>query len=130
MNSLQTSLPIFHDEAVNQRGHSYAFLVRAMAAAPAQTFGLPKKGRLAVGADADFVVFDPTESYTITADDNASRADYSIYEGREVTGRVKQTYLRGTSSQTSRVSSSTGATENSANGRSRSGVHKRATYER
>ena len=95
VNSLQTSLPVFHDEAINRRGHSYAFLVRAMAAAPAHTFGLPNKGRLAVGADADFVVFDPTESYTITADDNASRADYSIYEGREVTGRVTQTYVRG-----------------------------------
>ncbi|GGN20947.1 dihydroorotase [Halarchaeum nitratireducens] len=95
VNGLQASLPVFHDEAVNERGHSYGFLVRAMCAKPAATFGLPKKGRLAVGADADFVVFDPDESYTITAEENASKADYSIYEGREVTGRVTATYVRG-----------------------------------
>jgi dihydropyrimidinase len=50
---------------------------------------------LTPGADADVVLFDPNETYTITAADNASEADFSIYEGREVTGRVKQTYVRG-----------------------------------
>jgi len=95
VNSLQTSLPVFHDEAINRRGYSYKFLVDAMARSPARTFGLPHKGRLAVGADADFVVFDPDETYTISAHNNESQADYSIYEGREVTGKVKQTYLRG-----------------------------------
>jgi dihydropyrimidinase len=94
-NSLQTSLPVFHDEAVNDRGFSYPFLVRVMCTNPAQTFGLPGKGTLEPGTDADVVLFDPDETYTITARDNASVADYSIYEGREVTGRVKQTYLRG-----------------------------------
>ncbi|RJX48714.1 dihydroorotase [Halonotius pteroides] len=95
VNSLQTSLPVFHDEVINRRGHSYKFLVDAMARTPANTFGLPNKGRLTVGADADFVVFDPNETYTISAGENESQADYSVYEGREVTGRVKQTYLRG-----------------------------------
>jgi len=94
-NSLQTSLPVFHDEAINQRGFSYQFLVRTMSTNPAKTFGFSNKGRLTVGADADIVVFDPEETYTISADQNASVADYSVYEGRTVTGRVKQTYVRG-----------------------------------
>lgn len=94
-NGLQTSLPVFHDEAVNKRGYSYPFLVRVMCTNPAQTFGLPEKGTLEPGTDADIVLFDPNESYTISADENASIADYSIYEGKEVTGRVKKTYLRG-----------------------------------
>ncbi|WP_162994083.1 dihydroorotase [Halalkalicoccus subterraneus] len=94
-NGLQTSLPVFHDEAVNERGLSYPFLVRVMCANPAQTFGLPQKGTLEPGTDADIVLFDPDETYTISARDNASIADYTIYEGREVTGRVKRTYLRG-----------------------------------
>lgn len=95
VNSLQTSLPVFHDEAVVNRGYSLPFLVRVMCTNPARTFGLPRKGRLDVGADADFVVFDPTETHRIDAADNASRADYSVYDGREVTGRVEQTYVRG-----------------------------------
>ncbi|GCF14449.1 dihydropyrimidinase [Haloarcula mannanilytica] len=95
VNSLQTALPVFHDEAINRRGLPYSFLVRVLSRNPAQTFGLPQKGRLAVGADADFVVFDPSETYEISATDNASLADYSIYDGREVTGKVRETYLRG-----------------------------------
>jgi len=95
VNSLQTSLPVFHDEAVNERGFAYPALVRLLCRTPADTFGLPRKGRIEPGADADLVVFDPDETYTITADDNVSNADYSVYEGREVTGRVKQTFVRG-----------------------------------
>lgn len=94
-NSLQTTLPVFHEEAVNERGLSYPFLVRVMCRNPARTFGLPGKGTLRPGTDADIVLFDPNESYTIDSSENASVADYSIYEGREVTGRVKKTVLRG-----------------------------------
>jgi dihydropyrimidinase len=96
INSLQTSLPVFHDVAVNERGLSYPTLVRLMCRNPARTFGLPRKGRIEPGADADLVVFDPDETYTITADRNHSNADYSVYEGRTVTGRVKRTFVRGT----------------------------------
>lgn len=95
VNSLQTSLPIFHDEAVNKRGYSYPFLVRVLCRNPARAFGLKNKGTLEPGTDADIVIFDPTEAYTINASENQSKADYSIYEGREVTGRVKKTFLRG-----------------------------------
>jgi dihydropyrimidinase len=96
INSLQTSLPVFHDVAVNERGLSYPHLVRLMCRNPARTFGLPRKGRIEPGADADLVVFDPDETYTITADRNHSNADYSVYEGRTLTGRVKRTFVRGT----------------------------------
>ena len=94
-NGLQTSLPVFYDEAVNRRGYSPSFVVRMMCANPARTFGFAGKGTLDPGTDADIVLFDPHESYTITAEDNASISDYSIFEGREVTGRVERTYLRG-----------------------------------
>jgi dihydropyrimidinase len=90
------SLPVFHDEAVNERGLSYPFLVRVMSANPAESFGLPNKGTLDPGTDADIVLFDPAETQTVTAEHNASKADYSIYEGREVTGAVTKTLVRGT----------------------------------
>lgn len=95
-NGLQTSLPVFHDEAVNKRGLNYPFLVRIMSRNPAATFGLENKGTLDPGTDADLVLFDPDETYTITAEDNMSKADYSIYEGRTVSGKVKKTLVRGT----------------------------------
>jgi dihydropyrimidinase len=94
-NSLQHSLSVFHDVAVNQRGLPYPFLVRVMCTNPARTFGYEDKGTLAVGTDADLVVFDPDREYTVTAADNASRADFSIYEGRTVRGAVEKTFVRG-----------------------------------
>ncbi|WP_299263397.1 dihydroorotase [Halorientalis sp.] len=96
VNGLQHSLSVFHDEAVNRRGLSYPKLVELVCTNPARTFGLPRKGRIEPGADADLVVFDPGETDTISADRNHSNADYSIYDGREVTGRVKKTFVRGT----------------------------------
>jgi dihydropyrimidinase len=94
-NGLQTELPVFHDEAVNRRGFSYPFLVRVKSALPAQLFGLPNKGTITPGADADIVVFDPEATYEISATDNASVADFTLFEGREVKGAVETTLVRG-----------------------------------
>lgn len=94
-NSLQASLPVFHDEAVNKRGYSYSKLVELMCANPARTFGMPKKGTLEPGTDADIVIFDPEKSYTIRSEDNASNSSFSIYEGKEVTGAIDKTLVRG-----------------------------------
>lgn len=95
VNSVQYSLPVFFDEAVNVRGLSPSFVVEVMCTNPARTFGLPGKGTLEPGTDADLVIFDPHETQTISAEDNRSISDYSIYEGREVTGRVETTMVRG-----------------------------------
>ena len=95
-NSVQRSLPVFHDEAIVNRDHSYPFLVRVMCTNPAETFGLPNKGTLDPGTDADIVIFDPDARQTITAADNESVSDFSIYEGREVVGKVDKTLVRGT----------------------------------
>lgn len=94
-NGLQTSLPVVHNEAVVKRDFSYPFLVRVMASNPAQTFGLTEKGTLQPGTDADIVLFDPNLEYTITADDNASISDHSLYEGMDVSGGVTKTFVRG-----------------------------------
>ncbi|MDZ7702618.1 MAG: amidohydrolase family protein [Halobacteriales archaeon] len=95
MNSLQTSLAVAHDELVTRRGLGYPRLVELMCTTPARLFGMPWKGTLEPGTDADLVLFDPNETYTITAADNESVADYTLYEGREVSGRVTGTYVRG-----------------------------------
>ncbi len=62
----------------------------------AKIFGMfPKKGTIAVGSDADIVIFSPNEKHTITASAHHMNTDYSGYEGLEVTGKVKTVLLRG-----------------------------------
>lgn len=95
-NSAQYSLPVFHDVAVNQRGLSYPFLVRVMCSTPARTFGLPNKGTLEPGTDADLVVFDPKEEWSIDETQNASNSTFSPYHGFDVVGSVRKTFVRGT----------------------------------
>ena len=94
-NGIQESLALVHHEAINRRGFSYPALVNMMSTAPSRTFGMPQKGTLEPGTDADIVVFDPSKRYTIAAEDSASKADFSIYEGKEVAGRVEKTFVRG-----------------------------------
>jgi dihydropyrimidinase len=95
-NGLQTSLPVFHQQAVVERDFSYPFLVRVMSTNPAATFGFADKGTLEPGSDADIVIFDPDETDTVSAEDNASVSDHTIYEGMEVSGAVTKTFVRGT----------------------------------
>jgi len=63
---------------------------------PARIFGLfPRKGTIAVGSDADIVIFDPDEEMTISAKTHHMRVDYSCYEGMKVRGVTKTVLSRG-----------------------------------
>jgi dihydropyrimidinase len=93
---VETRLPLIFDGAVHQQGMSIHRFVEITATAPAKLFGIfPKKGTIAVGTDGDIVLFDPKEKWTIRAAEHHSRIDYSLFEGRPVTGRVKKVFLRG-----------------------------------
>jgi dihydropyrimidinase len=59
-------------------------------------FGLyPRKGVIAVGADADIVVYDPAAKQTLSAATHHMNVDYSAYEGMQITGKVAATISRG-----------------------------------
>lgn len=75
---------------------SLSQIVNLLSTGPAKQFGLyPKKGILREGSDADIVLFDPSEIWTISRDTTHSASGYTPYEGMTVMGRVKMTYLRG-----------------------------------
>ena len=70
--------------------------VEIISTAPARIFGLAgRKGVVAVGADADIVVYDPSAKHTISASTHHMDVDYSCYEGWEVTGRADAVLSRG-----------------------------------
>jgi len=70
--------------------------VQLVSTAPAKLFGLyPRKGTIAVGADADVVIFDPNAEQVISAKTHHMRVDYSMFEGFRVKGVTKTVLSRG-----------------------------------
>jgi dihydropyrimidinase len=70
--------------------------VELTATNPAKIFGMyPRKGTLAVGSDADIVIWDPRAKRVISAAKAHQRVDYNLYEGWEVTGLPEKVYGRG-----------------------------------
>jgi allantoinase len=92
--SLQLSLPAVWT-AARARGHRLADLVRWMAAGPAALAGLPGKGRIAPGTDADFCVFAPDEAFEVDPARLHHRHPVTPYAGRRLAGVVRGTWLRG-----------------------------------
>ncbi|MBL8045764.1 MAG: dihydroorotase family protein [Anaerolineales bacterium] len=79
----------------SKRGMSYNHMAGVLCWNPAQRFGLLSKGDIAVGYDADLVLVDPRETFTVRAAESESQQGYTPFEGQELTGRVKSTFLRG-----------------------------------
>jgi allantoinase len=79
-----------------RRGRTLDDMARWMAAGPADLAGLPGKGRLAAGCDADLVAFDPDDTYLVEAGLLLHRHPVTPYAGQTLTGRVRQVWLRGT----------------------------------
>jgi allantoinase len=89
---LQVTLPVVWTGA-RARGLSLTDVVRWMSAAPAQLTGLTRKGGIAVGKDADLTVFAPDERWSVA--ELHHRNPVTPYAGRELTGVVRRTWLRG-----------------------------------
>jgi len=92
----ETLLTVTYDAGVNAGRISVPRLVQLLSETPARIFGYyPRKGTIAPGADADLVLFDPAEPYTIEQANQHSQANYTLYEGREGLGRPVLVMQRG-----------------------------------
>jgi allantoinase len=93
--SLSVALAVLYTEA-RERGFALTDIARWMSEAPANLAGCHKrKGRIAAGYDADFVVFDTEREFTVSAKSLYYRHPISPYLGEKLRGVVKATYLRG-----------------------------------
>jgi dihydropyrimidinase len=93
---IETRTSSLYDLGVVQGRISLNRFVALIATTPAKLFGLfPKKGTIAVGSDADVVLFDPNERYTVRAEHLHGNCDYTLLEGKTLQGRVKKVFLRG-----------------------------------
>ena len=93
---LENRLHMIHEFGVRSGRITLNRMVELLSTNPAKLFGLyPRKGTIAVGSDADIVVFDPHRKHTISASTHHSKSDYNLFEGTEVTGTPELVMLRG-----------------------------------
>jgi dihydropyrimidinase len=93
---VEDRMSLIYDGGVVQKRISLNRFVELTSTAAAKIFGLfPRKGTIAVGSDADIVIFDPNRERTISAKSHHMRVDYSAYEGRTVRGVTETVLSRG-----------------------------------
>jgi len=93
---IEHRLSLLYTGGVHGNRFSANRFVQLVSTAPAKLFGLyPRKGTIAVGSDADLVVFDPNEEQLISAKTHHMRVDYSMFEGIRVRGVPKTVLSRG-----------------------------------
>lgn len=104
---LQLGLAAVWTEAAS-RGIPLETVLGWMSRGPADFVGLSHKGRIAVGADADLVAFAPDATFTVRADELLHKNPVSAYDGRELKGVVRRTWLRGQPVFTAQDAAATG----------------------
>lgn len=94
--AIENRMELLFSEGVGKGKISLNKFVEVTSTNAARIFGMfPKKGCVAVGSDADLVIFDPNEKHTLSAKTHHMNVDYSGYEGLQLTGKCKTTILRG-----------------------------------
>lgn len=93
---IEHRMELIFSEGVNKGKISLNKMVDITSTSSAKIFGMfPKKGTIAVGSDADIVLFDTTKKHVVSASTHHHHCDYSAYEGLEITGKAETVILRG-----------------------------------
>jgi len=96
MPGIETRVPLLYHEGVNKGRFSLNRFVELVASNPARIFGLyPQKGTVAVGSDADLVIWDPSKEKPLTVENLHMNVDYSPYEVITVSGYPELVLARG-----------------------------------
>jgi dihydropyrimidinase len=95
MPGIAARLPLLFSEGVAKGRITLNQFVALSAANAAKIYGMPRKGTIAIGADADIAIWDPEARWTLTADNQQDAMDYSPFEGWAVTGRPMTVLSRG-----------------------------------
>jgi dihydropyrimidinase len=94
--SIEERIKLLYTDGVLTGKISLETLVAVGSTNAAKVFGLyPRKGEIAVCSDADIVIFDPKSTSTISAKTHHMATDYSAFEGREVSGKIRDVTVRG-----------------------------------
>ena len=94
--AIENRMELLYSEGVHKGKITLNKYVEVACTNPAKIFGMfPRKGTIAIGSDADIVVFDPDQKHVLSANTHHMNVDYSGYEGWELTGKVKTVLLRG-----------------------------------
>jgi len=94
--AIENRIELLYSEGVEKGKISLNKFVEVSSTNAAKAFGMfPRKGTIAIGSDADIMVFNPTKEHTLTAASHHMNVDYSGYEGWQVTGKVETVLLRG-----------------------------------
>ena len=92
--SVQLGLSLIWTEA-RRRGLGLERVVEWMATVPAQRVGLPAKGKLALGYDADLAVFAPDQAFVVDAAKLHHKNPLTPYQSKTLSGMVRRTFVRG-----------------------------------
>ena len=94
--AIEHRLEFMYSEGVRQGKISLNKFVEVTSTNASKIFGMyPRKGTIAIGSDADLVIFDPKKEHTISVETHHMNCDYSAYEGWKVTGKTEIVLLRG-----------------------------------
>lgn len=96
MPGIEHRMELLFSEGVMKNKISLNKYVELTSTMPAKIFGMfPKKGTIAIGSDADILIFDPVQKHKLSAKTHHMNCDYSAFEGWEITGKCKIVLLRG-----------------------------------
>ncbi|MBA2275703.1 MAG: dihydropyrimidinase [Chloroflexi bacterium] len=92
---IETLLAVVYGMGVARGRITVERMVDLLSTTPARLFGLDRKGSVQVGGDADLVLFDPVAQRTLRAEDLHHTSDYTPYEGMQLSGAVRDVFVRG-----------------------------------